>query len=414
MTAPLAARLPRAAVPVAAAVVGAVGVAMLVLATRADAIDLQVYRAGGQAVLDGAPVYDGPVWRGLAFTYTPFAALLFTPLAALSPAAATMAVVGINAVLLLGCAHGCWRAAAPRLRRGQQVALAAVTSGVLLVTEAVHTTVYLGQVNLLLLALVLWDLLGRDGRRTVGIGIGIAAGIKLTPIAFVLLLLVTGRFRAAATAVGTFAATVAVGLLVLPGQALPYWLRGTFADSGRVYADVGSRHNQSLRGLVLRATTSAPVAAVLWLVLALAAVAVTFAVAAWAHRRGERLLAATLAGLGAAAVSPWSWGHHWVWLVPLAVFLGGLLCRGRPGPEWLAPALLLPLTFPWVLALADPPDSSGTPPAVSGPLALLLGNLYVAVFALTVAAAVVHLRRNAAIAVPPGAGHRPLRDAVPA
>jgi alpha-1,2-mannosyltransferase len=414
VTAPVAARLLRPAALAVAAVVCAFGLAVVVRAVLADAIDLQVYRAGGQAVLAGAPLYDGPVWSGLAFTYTPFAALLFTPLAALPPIAATAAVVGLNSLLLLGCAYGCWRTAAPGLRRPQLALLAAATSGVLLATEAVHTTVYLGQVNLLLLALVLWDLLGRDGRRTVGIGIGIAAGIKLTPFALVLLLLATRRFRAAATAVAAFTATVVLGLLVLPTQALPYWLHGTFADSGRVYQDVASPHNQSLRGMVLRATTSPQVATVVWLTAALGVAVITFVIAAWAHRRGERLLAAALAGLGAPALSPWSWGHHWVWLLPLAVFLGGLLVRSgsaRPGPEWLAPALLLPLTFPWVLALADPPDSAATP-VLSGPSAFLIGNLYVVIFAVALAAAVVHVRRTAPPAVV--AASPALRDAVPA
>src|ERR1700754_5120577 len=43
-------------------------------------IDLQVYRAGGEHVLLGSPLYDGGVLLDLPFVYPPFAALLFVPL----------------------------------------------------------------------------------------------------------------------------------------------------------------------------------------------------------------------------------------------------------------------------------------------------------------------------------------------
>ena len=396
--------LARPALLVAAVLACAFGLVMAVLATRADAIDLQVYRGGGRAVLDGAPLYAGPVWGGLAFTYTPFAALLFTPLSFLSPGAATAGVAVLNSALLVGCAAACWRSALPGRRRGQVLLLAAATSGVLLATEALHTTLYLGQVNLLVLALALWDLLGRDGRRTVGIGIGIAAGIKLTPLLLVAFLLTGGRFRAAGTAVAAFAGTVVLGFLLLPGQSATYWLHGTFADSTRVYQDVASTHNQSLRGLLLRSGVPEQVAQLLWLAAAVAVAGGTFVVAARAARRGERLLAATLAGMCGATLSPWSWGHHWVWLLPLAVFLAGMAIRpgaGRSRVVWAAPAVLLPLTFPWVLALADPPDSTGEPAALgSGPLAFLLGNLYVLLFLVTLVTSALHLRRPAPVAVP--------------
>ncbi|MFF1555800.1 glycosyl transferase, partial [Rhodococcus erythropolis] len=41
-------------------------------------LDLDVYRHGGSVVVQGLPLYDGPVLQGMMFTYTPFAALLFT------------------------------------------------------------------------------------------------------------------------------------------------------------------------------------------------------------------------------------------------------------------------------------------------------------------------------------------------
>ena len=72
------------------------------------------------------------------------------------------------------------------------------------------------------------------GGRWTGVGVGVAAGIKLTPLLFIPFLLVTGRVRAAAIAAGTFAATVALGFAIAPSQAERYWLRGTFDDVRRI------------------------------------------------------------------------------------------------------------------------------------------------------------------------------------
>jgi alpha-1,2-mannosyltransferase len=373
----------------------AFGLVMAFMALRSAAIDLEVYRAGGRAVLGGTPLYQEPLWAGLRFTYPPWAAILFTPFAPLPSALAqTIAVIG-NCALLVFTALWSWRAVgiAPGRRL---IVLSSVTASLLFCNEAVHATVYVGQVNLVLLALILGDLLRDDDHKSKGIGLGIAAGIKLTPLIFLLYLVVTRRYRAACVATATFLATVAAGFLILPHDSVRYWLAGTFADTSRIYTDVASRHNQSLRGMLLRLGISADSAQAGWLVLALGTAAGTIVVAAWASRRGEQLLAVTLCGLCSAALSPWSWGHHWVWLVPLAVFLVRLVTqhvRWTEHSTWFLPGLLLPLTFPWVLALADPPDSSASSATLtSGPAAFVLGNLYVLIFFAALVASVAHLR----------------------
>jgi alpha-1,2-mannosyltransferase len=215
------------------------------------------------------------------------------------------------------------------------------------------------------------------------------AGIKLTPLFFVLYLLATKRFRAAIMATGAFLATVAVGFALLPADSTRFWIAGTFLDASRVYADVAAPQNQSLYGLILRLDGSAT----LWLLLAASVVACTIAVATWASRRGEELIALTLCGLCAATVSPWTWGHHWVWLLPLAVYLTMLALDNTMRPRhavWLLPAALMLLTFRPVLALAVSPP--GNPPILdTGPVAFILGNVYVLVFATTLLATIVHL-----------------------
>ena len=385
----------RVAARAACVAVCAFGLAMVAMAVGSDAIDLQVYRAGGRAVLDGAPLYEGPLWGGMPFVYTPFAAAGFAPLAWLSPAGATAAVAVGNAALLVYAAVQCWRASVAVGPR-RVLVLALLTSSVLLATEAIHANLFVGQVNLLLLVLILRDVLKPDAKWSRGIALGLAAGIKLTPLIFVVYLLLARRFKAALVAIATFLITVAAGFLALPEDSSTFWLQGTFGESSRFYRDVFSTHNQTLRGLLMRAGVAVDDVGPLWIAAAVVIAGVTLSIAVRAGRRGEQLLAATLCGMCGSAVSPWAWGHHWVWLLPLSVFLVSLVLQpgGLSGHlEWLAPAALLPLTFPWVRALADPPDGSGEAVLQSGPAAFFLSNLYVLIFGVTVIASVVHLRR---------------------
>ena len=48
-------------------------------------------------------------------------------------------------------------------------------------------------------------------------------------------------------------------------------------------------------------------------------------------RTGEELAAVALCGLTMTTVSPYSWVHHWVFLLPMLIVLAELAIR-RPGP----------------------------------------------------------------------------------
>jgi alpha-1,2-mannosyltransferase len=366
--------LPRAAVACAVAVlVAQVAVLAAWPAAHALMIDLQVYRAGGEHLVAGTPLYDGGVLLDLPFVYPPFAAVEFVPLAALP---LPILKIGWTAagVVLLGFVV---RRTAGMVGMRLDGAAMAVAVALLLALDPVRTTLYLGQVNLVLLALVLADLTGRPGSRWRGVGVGLAAGVKLTPLVFVAYLLLTGRVRAALTAVGTFAGTVVIGFLVAPADSAVYWLDGTFAAAGRI-ADVASASNHSLDGLLFRAGAPG------WAHLAGAVVlgAAGLAVAVLAHRRGEELLGLTLCGLLSAAVAPFAWSHHYVWFVPLAVLLAGhALVGSRPAAAALAG--LLAVTVAWV---TRPPGPSVGPIPSTG-LISLQPDVYLAAVVATVAAA---------------------------
>src|SRR6266704_1290834 len=143
--------------------------------------DVRVYWWGGrQAAAGGGALYAPSA--PFSFTYPPFVALLVL-------CGQALAACGVR-------------------RRPETIfAVSALAPPPWPVTYTLH----LGEVNLILAALIGTDLLRRAGAWWQGIGTGLAAGVKLTPLIFVAYLLLTGRVRAAVTAAATFAVTVAAG-----------------------------------------------------------------------------------------------------------------------------------------------------------------------------------------------------------
>ncbi|MCO1655841.1 glycosyltransferase 87 family protein [Pseudonocardia humida] len=333
---------------------GAAAVALLghavVLAIWPDAhtllIDLEVYRAGGRYLLDGRPLYEhGVVLDLLPFVYPPVAAVLFAPLALLPLAVLKVLWTALGLGLLARVAHRCARAVGVPSGAPAAAVVVLVTAATTWL-DPVRTTLYLGQINIVLLALVVLDLLGRRESRWRGVGLGLAAAVKLTPLLFVAYLLLRGRYRAAATAVGTFAAAGAVGFALAPADSVTYWLRGTFAAADRIAAVDGDA-NHSVNGLVARLLGPGPVATVVYLACAALLVAATLALAVWLAARGEELLAVSLCGLCSAAAAPFAWSHHWVWVVPLLVALAARR-------EWVGLGVVTGTTLAVITALPGP------------------------------------------------------------
>ncbi|MEV6441643.1 glycosyltransferase 87 family protein [Amycolatopsis sp. NPDC051716] len=289
--------------------------------------DSAVYRAGAMTLLHGDPLYTRdvltalPDWVRLPFTYTPAAAPLFLPLA-LVPSGlvwgviAVLSVVGLMVVItVVSSSPG----GAPLLGRSRW-ALPAGTA-IALALEPVWKTLFLGQINLILMAFVVLDVLvlSLRGARWAGVLIGVAAAIKLTPLIFVPHLFFTGRWKDGLRALGTFVALEAVMFAVIPVDAMRFW-RDSATDPTRV----GSVHwifNQSLNGLVNRASALAP-----WSLAVAVGVAAVLAVpAVWLvvrlHRRGEEAAALLVTAFYGLLLSPVSWSHHWVWCVPLLTLL---------------------------------------------------------------------------------------------
>lgn len=291
-------------------------------------IDLDVYRLGGLAWLEGRPLYTGftgpPLDPLLPFTYPPVAAVLFSGLSLVPGAWQNPLVVASGFAALTAVCVVVTGKVRPDLKWtvGPLAAIGA------LALDPVWTTYGYGQINLFLMALVVVDVLVVKDVRWRGVLIGVAAAVKLTPAVFVLYFLVRGDRRAAITSAVTFAALVAAGFLVAPGDSLRYWSH-SLLNPDRI-GDLSLSTNQSIRGL-LRGFGLAPgVETALWAVLAAVVVATALVVAR--RTRDDLVALFVIAGAGLLA-SPVSWLHHWVWCVPVLVFLA---LRGNAWPAFAA------------------------------------------------------------------------------
>ena len=299
--------------------------------------DLHVYLMGGELARNKpAQLYAWQLQPGIQFTYTPFAALLFAlitsvPFRVLLDVLAAVSVASLTVTVWIAFRELGWRGTA---RTGATL----LVTGLALWTEPVQRTLFLGQIELVLMALIVWDLCQPDRRWWKGAGTGIAAGIKLVPLIFIVYLLVTRRFRQAGVAVAAFAVTVLVGLAVLPHQSAQWWLHGYFLQASRT-GFIGTMLNQSQRGLLTRLIGSVAGAGPAWLAIAIVTGIVGLAAAALLDRAGHSFAGLMVCALTALLVSPISWDHHWVWVAPgLAVLVDAAFRAYGSGSRWACAA----------------------------------------------------------------------------
>jgi alpha-1,2-mannosyltransferase len=325
--------------------------------------DVDVYWWAGRQALRDATLYAAHEPR--SFTYPPFAAVVF---ALGSGAAEIVLKISIIAASLASVALLAWLSVrAAGFSRRQELAFAA--GALALLTQPVTYTLHLGEINLILAGLISADLLRRhDDAWWQGVATGVAAGIKLTPLIFVAYLLMTRRIRAAAAAMVTFGGTVAAGFVLLPAQSRSFWLQGVFLDQRRIGNNYNPA-NQSLTGMMARLGSGLPAVYAWWVLAALVTGAGGLAIATILHRRGQRLAGLSCCGLTGVLVSPISWTHHWVWVIPLLVTMAATAWRRR-SLLWTLATVALFTAFSGL----DPMPWPGHHP---GLLRILEGNLYV-------------------------------------
>ena len=228
-------------------------------------IDLDVYIRGASAVMHHEPLYGVSV-QGQPFTYPPFAALLFVPLELLGNVGArgvlTAASIGCYFLVVVVCAR--------RLRMSLASAGLVALTG--LAFEPFARNILLGQINLVLVALVVVDCFTVPARYR-GILIGIAAGVKLVPGAFILFLVLKREWGAALRCVAAFMVTAGLGAVFAPRDSGQFW-SGGFINLSRFGKDAVIRgDNQSLTGAIMRLSRDLSPSPILIFVLSVAALA---------------------------------------------------------------------------------------------------------------------------------------------
>ncbi|GES25259.1 hypothetical protein Aple_081580 [Acrocarpospora pleiomorpha] len=314
-------------------------------------VDLDVYRTGGWALLQGLPVYDviTPAPQLLPFTYPPVAAMLAVPLALISwEMVQWVWIVAIILTLAVtvwyafrdslgpgipmrsaggdpppsGAAGTGAAVMSPLTRAKPPAVVVPIMFGVVTVAclylMPIRDQIRFGQVDLFLVALCLLDCVVRRPWWPRGMLIGIATAVKLTPGVFLIYLAITAwrdptQRKPFFTAAGTTAALTLLPFIVIPSDATDFWF-SALLDSERLGANTATT-NQSIRGMLLRLYWPDTLTTILWL----AAVALIgwygFRAAYRAHRDGDTLTAVALTGLMAVLLSPVAWIHHLAWII---------------------------------------------------------------------------------------------------
>ena len=319
----------------------------------ANFVDLHVY-VGGAGMLDHPGTLYDYVYADqtpdfpLPFTYPPFAAIVFYPLHLLPFGLVAFAwQLGLFAALygvvrisqrLLGCTN-------------QRTAMVWTAVGIWI--EPLRSTFDYGQINVLLVLAVLYAVYSPRWWVS-GLLVGLAAGVKLTPAVAGLYFLGARRWAAVVFSAVVFLATVGISWLIIGGETR-YYFTELLGDASRV-GPIGTSFNQSWRGGISRILGHD--AGYGPLVLAGIAVTAVLAVLAWRAIGGasDRLGAIVVVQLFGLLLSPISWTHHWVWLIPLMIWLLHGPLRDRLGAKvlgwgWLALTLI---GVPWLLSFAQP------------------------------------------------------------
>jgi len=257
----------------------------------------------------------------LPFTYPPFAAMVFLPISALPWVAARVLWQVLSLVCLWWLVRTALKLLADKVEQPFDVTWsrrALLWTALCVWCEPVRKTLDFGQINLVLVAGVFAAMVAVR-QSVAGLGIGVGAGMKLTPAISGLYFLVTRRWRAAAWSIAGFAFTVVLGFVVSASDSWRYWFE-LLGAADRV-GPVGSAINQSLRGALSRTLgydveTSWP-----WLLAVAVSGALTFFALRTAVRASDTLAAVVIVQLFGLLVSPISWSHHWLWAIPVVLWL---------------------------------------------------------------------------------------------
>lgn len=330
-------------------------------------VDMVVYREGVQAFLDGRSVYSEPMLAGdilLPFIYPPFGALIMVPLTAFDWMDHNMAgdiMIVLSDLLVLVCLYFVLRAIMKN-QRWLLPAAALVWAGTMLF-EPIHLNNGFAQINIVIMALVVLDLVPRKRFLPQGVLIGLAAAIKITPLAMLLYFLLRKEIKPILIAIGSAIAATLVAA-AFRWQAFVEFFSEKLLNMGRG-DDIGVateyQSNSSIKGVIQRMFTSKEAMEdygtwinVAWIILALVTVVLGSMLILALLKRNMLIDAQLTTAVVMLLISPVSWSHHWVWL---ALIIPVLFYRAWTWRHhtWIAGSLLAVLTAWTAMLVTTPP-----------------------------------------------------------
>lgn len=365
------------------ALAGVVGVVGLIIATITTAIqvmstdfpiDMVIYREGVKAFMAGGEVYSVPMMAGdiaLPFIYPPFGALVMVPLAGdwFSHAMAGDIMIVLSNLLIglvvLLLAFALNRQRSNPFVSSDVIAAASLIWGIVLIFEPVRLNNGFAQINIIIMVLVALDLIPRKRLKWLPQGwlIGVAAAIKITPLAMLLYFLVRKEIKPIITAAISAIIATLIAAAVRWDVAWEYFSvkllsMGTGGDFG---VQTAYQSNSSIKGAIERLYTSqegmetaSTITNIIWLCLAI----ITVVLGGWLMvalmKRGLNIEAWMINAFIMLLISPVSWSHHWVWV---AIAIPVLLYRAITWRHlnWAAGILISILSLWAILVVTVPP-----------------------------------------------------------
>ncbi|WP_320779556.1 bifunctional glycosyltransferase 87/phosphatase PAP2 family protein [Streptomyces sp. CRN 30] len=297
---------------------------------------------------EGVLHVEGSLYDSTKFTGTPFAGLVLKPLTRTAEQA--LGWGWTFGTLLLVVALGLVAARALPQPVGRRAALLAapVAVSLLMISLPVRNTLWLGQTSIIPVLLVLLGCLAVRGERAGGVLIGIAAAFQPTVLLFVPLLWFTGRRRAAGTTAAAFAVCTLVAWAAMADDSYTYWVHHMAGVGLGGAAD--DLANQSLHGALLRLGLNGPLEIALLVLLGAAVAALALRRAVRYARDGQLLLAVAITGCAAVVISPTTWQHQLLWVLPAVV--GRVGKRASDRYVWPV-AVVLVMTLPAKMMLPN-------------------------------------------------------------
>jgi alpha-1,2-mannosyltransferase len=318
-------------------------------------VDFHIYygavkAAGHQSLYDYKHAY-----RDLGFTYPSFAAFVVRPFTLLPETMAEHAwlivgVIAAVAALIPLAARLPWRHRDPW-------GSAALLTALFIWCGPIFLTLRIGQINTIVALLITIDvlLLARNSAFT-GVGVGVATAVKLVPGVGLLLYVVAKRWNAVLMAIGAGAVATLCALLAWPTDTVRFFTTELWATDrvGRLDSNL----NNSVRRVIEWLPLGDSLKSLLWLIVVVVVVVVALGRMRRSVQAGHAWVGMLIAMCVSYVVSPITWSHHQVLLLPAAA-LWGMHCwrvagqRAAAGARWAQPAAFVVIGV-MVWAMWDP------------------------------------------------------------